>query len=128
MSYNLIEVQEYIQHKSLEERMQKSSQMMNDNQGKIPAILLKAKSCTYKLPVQKLSIDGSMTMGSLLFALRKYMWLTPSQGLYVYINDTLPMLNSRLSDLYERYKEEDGFLYLLCAHQEDKGFYNTEIF
>ncbi|CAG9318050.1 unnamed protein product [Blepharisma stoltei] len=122
MSHDRIEVKEYIQSIPFEERLQRSTQMRIDNQGKIPAILIKAKSCTYKLPVQKFSIDGSMTMGSLLFALRKYIWLKPTEGLYVYIKDTLPMLNSRLADLYERYKEEDGFLYLVCAHQEDKGF------
>lgn len=73
MSQGRSEVQEYIQNNSLEERISRSSQMRLDNNGKIPAILIKAKSCTYKLPHQKFSIDGTMTMGSLLLALRRFL-------------------------------------------------------
>ena len=49
------------------------------------------------------------------------MWLKPTEGLYLYLEDTLPMLNVKISDLYERYADKDGFLYMVYTHQEDKG-------
>ena len=62
-----------------------------------------------------------MTIGNFICAVRKYMWLKPTEGLYLYLQDTLPMLNAKISDLYSKYHDEDGFLYMIYTHQEDKG-------
>ena len=63
-----------------------------------------------------------MTVGNFICAVRKYLWLKQTEGLYLYLKDTLPMLNIKLLDLYESYADEDGFLYMIYTHQEDKGF------
>ena len=62
-----------------------------------------------------------MTVGGFICAVRKYLWLKPTEGLYIYLDDNLPMLNSKISDLYSVSKDEDGFLYMIYTHQEDKG-------
>lgn len=62
-----------------------------------------------------------MTVGGFICAVRKYLWLKPTEGLYIYLDDNLPMLNSKISDLYSISKDEDGFLYMIYTHQEDKG-------
>jgi GABA(A) receptor-associated protein len=62
-----------------------------------------------------------MTVGGFICAVRKYLWLKPTEGLYLYLDDNLPMLNSKISDLYQTSRDEDGFLYMIYTHQEDKG-------
>lgn len=62
-----------------------------------------------------------MTVGGFICAVRKYLWLKPTEGLYIYLDSNLPMLNSKISDLYMNSRDEDGFLYMIYTHQEDKG-------
>lgn len=62
-----------------------------------------------------------MAMSAFLYTIRRYYKLSQNQGLYMYLCDTLPMLNAKISELHQRCADEDGCLYFVLAHQEDKG-------
>lgn len=66
------EIKEYKNSISFEDRKIKSQEMLLQNSGKYPAILIKAKGSVFKYPIQKLSIEGTMTVGSLLLSLRRF--------------------------------------------------------
>mmetsp|Transcript_1268 Transcript_1268/g.2017 ORF Transcript_1268/g.2017 Transcript_1268/m.2017 type:complete len:122 (+) Transcript_1268:3335-3700(+) len=121
MSIERVEIKQFKESVPFESRRAKSRKILEAHDTKYPLILLQSSSCRFKLPVQKFIIDGTMTVASLLYTIRKYIWVAPNQGLYLYLNDTLPMLNSKISELYQRFADEDGFLYFVYSHQEDKG-------
>ena len=62
-----------------------------------------------------------MTLGEFLYYIRKSLELKKSEGFYLFISGRLPPLNMLISQLYQRFAEEDGFLYIHYTTQEDKG-------
>lgn len=114
-------VREYKEQTSFASRRFKSIEIMKKHPGRFPLITLPAANSAVILPSEKYLIPGETTMGHFLYALRRTLSLPRTTGMYLYIYTIMPMLNSKVSELYERFSDEDGFLYLLYTDQEDKG-------
>ena len=116
-----VEIKEYKETYSKNERKLKARTVMSKYQGKLPLILLPDKRCDLNLPSAQYLVAGGMTVGNFIYALRRSLNLPQSKGLYLFLSDILPMLNSKMSELYQRFADEDGFLYFVFSDQEDKG-------
>ena len=93
MSFENDEVKAYKNSISFETRYYKARKILEQSPGKYPAILLRAKRCNYNLNNYKYILDGSMTIGSFVYTIRRHLWLRKNQGLYLYIGETLPVLS-----------------------------------
>jgi GABA(A) receptor-associated protein len=69
----------------------------------------------------KFLVPNEFTMGQFIHILRKRMILQPEQAIFLFINGELPSSNAILSDLYKRYKSEDGMLKMICAFENTFG-------
>mmetsp|Transcript_15993 Transcript_15993/g.15918 ORF Transcript_15993/g.15918 Transcript_15993/m.15918 type:complete len:122 (-) Transcript_15993:680-1045(-) len=121
MSLDRNEIKKYKESIPFQVRKASYDKMMQENPGKYPAVLLKGNNCKYNIPLHKFALEGSMTMGTFLYTVRRYFKLSSKQGVYLYLCDTLPMLNAKISELHQRCADEDGCLYFVLTHQEDKG-------
>ena len=60
----------------------------------------------------KYLISLDIPFSEFIYQVRKQLTLSKNTALFFFINNTMPPLNSLFSNLYESYKENDGFLYI----------------
>ena len=120
------EIREYKEQVPVEARIQKAEELKKQRQNHCPLILLRAKGCRYPPPPPRYKparyiVDGALQMGTFLYTIRKQMKLSKSDGLYLHVGETLPVLTSNIGEVYKNYADLDGFLYLVFSHEADKG-------
>jgi GABA(A) receptor-associated protein len=79
----------------------------------------------------KFLLPKGTTIGNLILELKNHMSLYSYQAIFVYvsskdkdgkiINDILPPTAAMMDDIYERYKSDDGFLYISYAGENTFG-------
>ena len=62
-----------------------------------------------------------LTIGQFIFVIRKRIKLNAEQSLFLIINDNMPPTNDLIINIYERNKDEDGFLYVTYCGENTFG-------
>jgi GABA(A) receptor-associated protein len=89
---------------------------------RIPIIVKKVdKSNVPNIDKTKYLVPKDLTMGQFLFVIRKRIKLRQEQGLYIFVNGTIPSTNEIVSNIYNKYKNNDGFLYVEYAGENTFG-------
>jgi GABA(A) receptor-associated protein len=90
---------------------------------RIPVIVEKApKSDVPDIDKKKYLVPGDITVGKFVYEIRKHMKLTAEKAIFVFVNnDVLPPTAALMSQIYERYKDEDGFLYVTYSGENTFG-------
>lgn len=69
----------------------------------------------------KFLAPADLTIGQFVFAVRKRIKLRPEQAIFLFINNYLPSTNTSLSQIYEEYKDTDGFLKCVISGESTFG-------
>ena len=104
---------------SLERRKQESIRLRNAFNSRIPIILEKDSRCPYS-DIRKHSFlpPDSTNLSTIISIIRKRLKLPLNKPLYIYANGTNLLDDcSNLSQIYEKHKQSDGFLYLTYHSQ-----------
>ena len=107
----------YVEHKELSERLKEAQRVLSKYPGRIPLIVECEERSIEKLGfnMRKLLISGDKTMGQLMSVLRKQVNISPSQGVFMLINKTLPVNTATVQQVYDEHKAPDNLLYVtLC--------------
>lgn len=70
---------------------------------------------------KKYLVPTDLTVGQFVYVIRKRIKLSPEQALFIFVNDTLPPTAALMSDIYEKNKDEDGFLYVVYSGENTFG-------
>lgn len=115
-------VDEFQKKHPFEKRSEESSRIMEKYKDRIPIIVLKHKSC--ELPTidkHKYLVPKDMTFSQFIFIIRKRIHLNPSQSLFVSVGNQLANGSSLVCNIYERFKDKDGFLYVVYTSENTFG-------
>ena len=98
-------------------RKGESQKIMTKYPEKIPVIVEKQEhSDIPSIDKKKYLVPGDLNMNHFIYVIRKRIKLEPSQTLFLMVDNRLCPSNVKLSEVYENYKDEDGFLYIVyCA-------------
>lgn len=108
--------------KTLEERKDMYTKITEKYSDRVPIICEPYKEEDEKLSIStKYITPGDITVGQFLYIIRKRITLEPSQALYLFVNNTLPASTALIKELYAKYKDEDGFLYIKCSTEDTFG-------
>jgi len=89
---------------------------------RIPVIVEKApKSDAPDIDKKKYLVPADITVGKFVYEIRKHMKLNPEQAIFLFVNDTLPPTAALMSQIYEKNKDEDGFLYVTYSGENTFG-------
>lgn len=105
---------------SLENRKKNSAIIRKNYKDMIP-IILYTTSKDIKLEKSKYLVSKDLVFKKFLYNARKYANLDEKQAIFVLINNTIPDMNASLEMLYEKYKDEDGFLYISISSENCFG-------
>jgi GABA(A) receptor-associated protein len=109
---------------TLEKRKEEVEKQLKNHPGKIPIVIQQSKSSKLTLPESfkfKFLVPPEQTFGSFVFEIRKRINLKPEQALFVFVNDAIPPSSHTMEEVYNKYKDEDGFLKLLFCEENVFG-------
>jgi GABA(A) receptor-associated protein len=103
----------------LKDRLRSSKRIRERFPDKIPVIV----KTDLHIDKNRFLIGGDATMGEFQHTVRRYMTgsLRDSDGLFFFINNTIPATSRLMSFLWKEYGNEDGFLYIECCQESVFG-------
>jgi GABA(A) receptor-associated protein len=94
--------------------------MLNKYPDRVPVICQRNKradkDCPY-IDKNKYLIPMDLTLGQFIYVIRQRMHLPSEKALFLFIDGNILSNSTMLSQVYQEYQDEDGFLYIT---------YNTE--
>ena len=110
------------QEHPFEKRKAEAERIREKYPDRVPIILEKAeKSNIPDIDKKKFLVPGELTVTYFLMVIRKRIKLTPEMGLFLFVNNTLPRVDSVLSAVYKEHKDPDGFLYFTYGAENTFG-------
>lgn len=112
------------EEKSFEERLAESKRIREKHPDRIPVICEKSTRCNKDIPdidKRKYLVPSDLTMGQFIYVIRKRMNLTPHKSIFLFVNHTLPQSSELISKVYEKCKDQDGFLYIEYSSENTFG-------
>ena len=73
------------------------------------------------LDKNKFLVPSGLTVGQFVLVLRKRITLEPEKAIFLLIDNNVPPSIARMSDLYAKHKDEDGFLYVRYSAEPALG-------
>jgi GABA(A) receptor-associated protein len=114
----------FISKVPFEKRRNDAKRIMEKYNDRIPVIVNLGKNTDLPpLDKSKYLVPKDLTFGQLLYVIRTRMKLNPSKALFIFIKNRIPPTSAKIIEIYEEYKELDGFLY--CTVNGENTFGNT---
>merc|ERR1712226_406048 len=110
--------------KPFEERCKLSQKLMTENKLRVPFIVEKHSKANIKSTSKvKFLVPKAFKVLHFLQILQKDMDLRKDSSIYLFIKDRLIKQDMVIGDVYEKYKETDGFVY---AHYSEIPSFGSE--
>jgi GABA(A) receptor-associated protein len=109
---------------TFESRLQESSKMMIRYPNKIPIICEKINEKNNDIPLldkTKYLVPMDMSISQFLFIIRNRLKLSPEKAIFLLVENMIPQNSSMVINLYEQFKDPDGFLYITYSGENVFG-------
>ncbi len=114
---------------SLEKRLALSKLIRDKHPDRVPVLLTIAKSNSHSknqlLPQpknEKILVPTDYTIGKMMFQIRSQLNLRPDTALFLFVGKgILPPTGALVGTIYDRFKDEDQFLYITVASEATFG-------
>ena len=111
-------------HPPLEKRKATALSLKTKYPGRLPIIVEKANQSDKSFPdidKNKFLVPSELTVGQFIYVIRKRMRLEPEKAMFIYVKNILPPSASSISLIYDEYKDDDGFLYVIYSGENTFG-------
>lgn len=117
---------------TFEKRKEESDKILKKYDDRIPIIVEKqVRSDIPEIDKKKFLVPGSLTLAQFTYVVRKRVKLAPEQALWIFVETEsskdskkehlLPPTSHTLAEIYNQYKDVDGFLYLTYSGENTFG-------
>ncbi len=112
---------------SLDSRKLESQRIRAKYPDRIPVIIEKKDDETETrgglpdIDRNKYLVPNDLTVGQFVYMIRKRIRLTPDKAIFLFVKNTLPPVSKTVLDVFEEYRDEDGFLYLTYSGERTFG-------
>ena len=103
----------------LENRISASNKIINKFYNRVPIIV----DSKIILDKNKFIVPRDMIIAQFMYILRKKLDVNPGEAIFLLCRNNIVMTSDSINTIYERYKEEDGFLYLIITKENTFGNY-----
>jgi GABA(A) receptor-associated protein len=107
---------------SLDIRLAQSKHILKKYPDRIPCLIEKNPNSQIALADKiKFLVPEDLKIGQLVHVIRKRLNLSAEKGIFLLINNIIPPSSSMIYQLYEEYKDEDNFLYIIYSGENTFG-------
>jgi len=103
------------------DRIKESTRIREKYPNRIPIIVQVSSKCKLVLDKNKYLVPNDLTIGQFIYVLRKRLVLSPIESMFLSVKNTIPVSSSALGDIYEEFKDMDGFLYIEVSQENVFG-------
>lgn len=116
-------VSEFQKEVSFEERTKESQRVLERYVDRIPCIIeVKKNDKNLKqIDKKKFLLPNDLTVGQLIWVLRKRMRLSPETGIFLLFNNTMVPASSLVKQIYAEHKDLDNFVYATLSSESVFG-------
>jgi GABA(A) receptor-associated protein len=112
----------YKTEKSFVQRSRESISIQQKFPGRIPIIVERAQRSDVPLiDKNKFLCPDTLTVGQFVYVIRRRLTLPPEKALFLFVKNTLPTTSSLIKEVYAKYRDTDGFLYMTYAGESTFG-------
>ena len=104
-----------------EERLKRSSNVLSMHPDKLPIYVEKSLKCKYDISKKKFLVPIEFKLCDFLQVLRKSIKVSPTEALYLFINNKILCINENIKTIYHSNKDSDGFLYITYGTENTFG-------
>jgi len=124
--YNTITLaQNYIRFKNsynFKERLIENNRIKIKHPDKIPIICEKILGQNIPdIDKHKYLVPPEMTIGNFMCVIRKRIQVEKYDALFLFVENSIPSNSSTIGDIYYKYKDPDGFLYICYSKENTFG-------
>ena len=102
--------------------MNEFERIKNKYPNRIPIIVKKKKDSELPdIDKSKFLVQKDMIINQFIYIIRKKINLKPNEAIFVTINNQICMSNQSISEIYEKHKNDDGFLYIIYSSENTFG-------
>ena len=109
---------------SYAKRSLEANRIMSKYTDRIPIVCEKAKTAGKDCPnidKTKYLVPIDLTVAQFIYVIRKRLKLDAEKAMFIFINGQVPTNSHMISDLYNKNKDPDGFLYVTYALENTFG-------
>jgi GABA(A) receptor-associated protein len=107
---------------SFEHRLSESSRIRDKYPDRIPIICEKINRANVPdIDKEKYLVPNDLTVGQFIYVIRKRIKLPAEAAIYLFLSGSIPPTSALISNLYESFKDEDGFLYVTYSKENTFG-------
>ena len=106
-----------------EERLNESTKIIEKYPSRVPIIVERDEKCI-NIPLidkKKYLVPSDITVGQFMYIIRKRIKLDEDKSMFIIVNNTLPPTATPIMDIYNQYKDKDGFLYITYSGENTFG-------
>ena len=120
-----ISEKKFVDQYSFFERSKEASRIMSKYTDRIPVICEKNRrdlGCP-DIDKHKYLVPQNITLGQFMYVIRKRIMLPASSALFLFVGDDSVVLpvSLEMEEIYHRFKNKDGFLYILYSRENVFG-------
>lgn len=107
---------------SFEHRLNESIRIREKYPDRIPIICEKInRSDVPEIDKEKYLVPNDLTVGQFIYVIRKRVKLPAEAAIYLFVGGSIPPTSALIANVYESFKDEDGFLYVHYSKENTFG-------
>ena len=106
---------------SFEKRKDESFRILQQYPNRVPIICERINHEIPELSRKKYLVPDDLIMCNFMYVIRKRLILAPEVSIYLFVNKKIVPSSMAMGDIYNKYKSEDGFLYIHYSGESTFG-------
>lgn len=105
---------------TLEKRLEQSKSIIEKYPNRIP-VICDVSNRLPRLDKHKYLIPEDLHSETFMSIIRRRIKLKPEHAMYFFVGDKILQANNYMSEIYNKYKDDDGFLYIYVCSESTFG-------